>query len=116
MKRLMIAAVLAAMAGGAWAAEKAPADAAPAKAEARAEAKRPARPAFDRAKFEARMKQRQAERRATVVEILKAGGVAEGKVQALADEIDKVYSARPPRPMPRRGKAGGERPRASGAK
>ena len=111
MKRLILAAVLAAMAGGVVADEPAPEKAAPAKV---AE-KRPARPAFDRAKFEARIRERQAERRAKVAEVLKAAGIEESKVKGLVDEIDKVYSARPPRP-PRRPRAGGESHGTSGTK
>ena len=114
MKRLMMAVAVAAMAGGVFAdkaAEPAKADA-PAKVEA---AKRPARPVFDRAKFEARMKERQAERRAKVAELLKSAGVAEDKVQPLTEEIEKAFSVRPPRP--RRGaRAGGPQNPAPAAK
>ena len=116
MKRLILAAALAAMAGGVVADEAAPAKAEPAKTEAKAaDAKRPARPVFDRAKFEARIRERQAERRAKVAELLKSAGIEEAKVKGLAEEIDKVYSARPPRP-PRRPRDGGEPQRTSGAK
>lgn len=107
MKKLIAAAAFAAMAGGVFADGAAPAkadasggNAAPAAEAAKngpAAAKRPARPAFDRAKFEARMKERQAERRAKVEELLKSAGVAADKVKALAEEIEKAYTARPQR-------------------
>ncbi|MBO7684217.1 MAG: hypothetical protein J6T51_05790, partial [Kiritimatiellae bacterium] len=72
-------------------------------------------PQFDRAKFEARMKERQAERRAKVAELLKAAGVAEGKVQALTEEIEKAFAPRFART--RRGaKAGGAQKTAPAAK
>ena len=70
---------------------------------------------FDREKFQARIRARQAERKAKVAELLKAAGVAEDKAKGLVEEIDKVYSARPPRP-PRRPRAGGEAQSTSGAK
>lgn len=121
MKKLMIAVAVAAMAGGVFAdkaAEPAKAEA-PAKVEAAAPkgaaAKRPARPVFDRAKFEARMKERQAERRAKVAELLKGAGVAEDKIPALTEEIEKAFSPRPPRSR-RAGKAAGPQRPAPAAK
>ena len=56
------------------------------------------RPGFDRAKFEERLKQRRAEQKAKVVELLKANGVAdEAKANEVAEAIEKIYS-RPQRP------------------
>ena len=124
MKRLMMAVAVAAMAGGVFAdkaAEPAKADA-PAKVEAAASkdaaAKRPARQVFDRAKFEARMKERQAERRAKVAELLKGAGVAEDKIPALTEEIEKAFSPRSRSSQnPRRGgRAGGAQKAAPAAK
>ena len=125
MKKLMAMAALAALSAGAFAEAAAPAPAAaeqkvPAAAAAapaagaRPEARR--RPMFDRAQFEARMRERQAERRAKVVELLKGAGVPEDKAPALAEEIDGVYSrraARPQRPprMHGKGPEGGRGPR-----
>ena len=58
---------------------------------------------FDRAKFEERMKQRRLERKAKVVAILTAAGIPAEKVDATAEEIDGVYTRRPPRgPRPPR--------------
>ena len=127
MKKLIAAAAFAAMAGGVFADGAAPAkadasggNAAPAAEAAKngpnaAAAKRPARPAFDRAKFEARMKERQAERRAKVAELLKGAGVAEDKIPALTEEIEKAFSPRPPRSR-RAGKAAGPQGQAPAAK
>ena len=124
MKKLMTMAALAALSAGAFADEAAPAPAAEQKTPAAAVAAPPAgarpearrRPMFDRAQFEARMRERQAERRAKVVELLKGAGVPEDKAPALAEEIDGVYSrraARPQRPprMHGKGPEGGRGPR-----
>ena len=115
MKKLMIAVAVAAMAGGVFA-DKAEA---PAKVEAAAPkgaaARRPARPVFDRAKFEARMKERQAERRAKVAELLKGAGVAEDKIPSLTEEIETAFSPRPPSSR-RAGKAAGPQGQAPTAK
>ena len=122
MRKLMMAIAVAAMAGGVFAdGEAAPAakaaSAAKAEAPAKAEAasRRPARPAFNREQFMARMKERQAERRAKVAELLKSAGVAEDKVQPLVDELEKVFSPRSQRPR-RGGKAGGGQKAAPAAK
>ena len=101
MKRLMVAAAIAAMSAGLFAAEgdgapKAADGAVEAQAAASARRARHAGAPFDRAKFEERMKKRQEERRAKVAEILKSAGVAEDKVEATVDEIDKLYARRPP--------------------
>lgn len=117
MKKLMIAVAVAAMAGGVFAdkaAEPAKAEA-PAKVEAAAAPKAARRPVFDRAKFEARMKERQAERRAKVAELLKSAGVAEDKIPALTEEIEKAFSPRPPRSR-RAGKSAGPQRPAPAAK
>jgi len=109
MKKLMTVAALVALSTGAFADEAAPAPADGQKAPVPAAAAAPAPgaearrrpPAFDRAQFEARMKQRQAERRAKVVALLEGAGVAADKAPALAEEIEGVYGrrmARPPRP------------------
>ena len=111
MKKLMTVVALVALSAGAFADEAAPAEgqkapvpaAAAAQApgaEVRTEARRRP-PTFDRAQFEARMKQRQAERRAKVVALLEGAGVPADKAPALAEEIEGVYGrrmARPPRP------------------
>ena len=115
MKKLLFAAVLAAAASCSFAAEPAEAPAAPAApAKTVEKAERPARPrpAFDRAKFEERMRQRKAERDAKVIEAIKAAGITdEAKAKELAEQIEKIY-ARPQRPhrMP-----GGPRGRKPGA-
>jgi len=102
MKRLMVAAAIAAMSAGLFAAEGDGAPKADGAAEAQAVEAAPARRArhagapFDRAKFEERMKKRHEERRAKVAEIIKSAGVAEDKVAATVDEIDKLYARRPP--------------------
>ncbi len=96
MKRLVIAAALAALSAGAFADE--PAAAAPATEAVKATQAAPGRPPFDREKYEARMRERQEARRAKVVEILSAAGVEAEKAQTLSKEIDKVYMSRPPRP------------------
>ena len=117
MKRLMMAVAVAAMAGGVFAdkaAEPAKADA-PAKAEAAAAPKAARRPALNREQFMARMKERQAERRAKVAELLKGAGVAEDKIPALTEEIEKAFSPRPPRSR-RAGKAAGPQRPAPAAK
>ena len=117
MKRLMMAVAVAAMAGGVFAdTAEAPAKAdAPAKAEAAAAPKAARRPAFNREQFMARMKERQAERRAKVAELLKSAGVAEDKVEPLVDELEKVFSPRSQHP--RRGaKTGGGHKAAPAAK
>ena len=70
------------------------------------------RPGFDRAKYEERLKQRRAEQKAKVIELLKAGGVEdEAKAKEMAEAIEKIYSRpqrsagsrdrRPPLPGPR---------------
>ena len=49
------------------------------------------------------MKQRKLERKAKVVSILTAAGIPADKVEATAEEIDGVYTRRPPRRlMPQR--------------
>ena len=118
MKRLMMAMAVAAMAGGVFADKAeapAKAEAAPAKAEAAAAPKAARRPAFNREQFMARMKERQAERRAKVAELLKGAGVAEDKIPALTEEIEKAFSPRPPRSR-RGGKAAGPQGQAPAAK
>ena len=119
MRKLMMAIAVAAMAGGVFAdGEAAPAAKADAPAKAEAASRRPARsarPAFNREQFVARMKERQAERRAKVAELLKSAGVAEDKVQPLVDELEKVFSPRSQHP--RRGaKTGGGQKAAPAAK
>ena len=111
MKRLVVAAAIAALSAGVFAAEG---DDAPKAGEevqaAETPARRPRGPGmqFDRAKFEERMKKRGEERRAKVADILKAAGLAEDKVGGAVEEIDNVYARRPPqRPV---------RPGAQGAK
>jgi len=107
MKRLIAAAAVAAMAAVAFAdnvaADPKETPAAPVAAEA---AKQQTPPTFDRAKFEERMKQRKLERKAKVVAILTAAGIPAEKVEAIAEEIDGVYTRRPPR----RSAAQGARP------
>ena len=117
MRKLMMAMAVAAMAGGVFAdgeaASAAKAPDAPARAEA--SARRAARPAFNREQFMARMKERQAERRAKVAELLKSAGVAEDKIPALTDELEKMFSPRSQHP--RRGaRAGGAQKAAPAAK
>ena len=120
MRKLMMAMAVAAMAGGVFAdgeaASAAKASDAPARAEA--SARRAARPAFNREQFMARMKERQAERRAKVAELLKGAGVAEDKVQPLVEEIEKAFSPRSRSSQnPRRGgRAGGAQKAAPAAK
>ena len=118
MKRLMMAMAVAAMAGGVFADKAeapAKAEAAPAKAEAAAAPKAARRPALNREQFMARMKERQAERRAKVAELLKSAGVAEDKIPALTDELEKMFSPRSQHP--RRGaRAGGAQKAAPAAK
>ena len=116
MRKLMMAMVVAAMAGGVFAdGEAAPAAKADAPAKAEAAPRRSPRPAFNREQFMARMKERQAERRAKVAELLKSAGVAEDKVQPLVDELEKVFSTRSQHP--RRGaKAGSGQKTAPAAK
>lgn len=98
MKKLMFAAAVAAMSCGVFA-EEAKTEA-PAEKPAAVENARRARPQFDKAKFEERMKQRQAERKAAVVEILKKYGLDDEKAAACADELQKVgRPVRPPRPQ-----------------
>ena len=98
MKKLMFAAVIAAMSAATFAADEAAKPAAEA-AKPAAEAARPARPKFDRSKFEARMKERQAERKAKMVETLKKYGLDDEKASACADELLKpVRPERPARP------------------
>ena len=115
MKKLLFAAAFVAVACGSFAAESAAAPAAPvepAKAVEKAEGAVRQRPAFDRAKFEERMRQRKAERDAKVLEAIKAAGITdEAKAKELAEQIEKLY-ARPQRPhrMP-----GGPRVRKPGA-
>ena len=106
MKRLMIAAALLALSAGAFAEEATPAPAAPAADAVKAVQGKPGRPPFDRAKYEARMRERQEARRAKVAEILAAAGVDAEKAKTLALEIEKVYASRPPRQprQPREGK------------
>ena len=53
-------------------------------------------PRFDRAKFEERMKQRQAERKNAMIAILKKYGLDDEKAAACADELTKAQ--RPQRP------------------
>ena len=101
MKRLMVAAAIAAMSAGLFAAEGDGAKQAAGEpgAQAAEQAVRRGRPAgaqFDRAKLEERMKKRQEERRAKVADVLKAAGLPEDKVGAAVDEIDKIYVRRPP--------------------
>ena len=114
MKKLMIVAALVALSAGAFADEAAPAGGqkapepaaavAPAPgAAARPEARRRP-PQFDRAKFEARMRERQAERRAKVVALLEGAGVPADKAPALAEEIEGVYGRRMARPPRMQGK------------
>lgn len=123
MKRLMVAAAVAAMSACLFAAdgEAAPkaGEGAQQAAEAAPRAARPAGMGFNRAAFEERMKKRQEERRAKVAEILKAAGLPEDKVAAAVDEIDKVYTRRPAHRPPRPGAPNGQRrrpaPRPQGA-
>ena len=100
MKRLMIMAAAMALSAGTFAEEPAQAAQKPAEAAATATpvAGEARRPSFDRARFEARMRERQAERRVKVAALLKGAGVPDDKVQSLTDEIDNIYS----RPRPRR--------------
>ena len=117
MKKLMMAVAVAAMAGGVFADKAeapAKAEAAPAKAEAAAP-KAARRPSLNREQFMARMKERQAERRAKVAELLKGAGVAEDKIPALTEEIEKAFSPRPPRSR-RAGKSAGPQRPAPAAK
>ena len=100
MKKLMFVAALAVVASGAYAEEAAPATV-PADAPKAVEVAKPTRqrPAFTRAKFEEHMKQRREERKAKVLEAIKAAGIAdETKAKELVETIDKLY-ARPMRPM-----------------
>lgn len=114
MKRLVVAAAIAALSAGVFAAEEG--DAPKAGEEVQAAAGAHARSArmpggqFDRAKFEERMKKRMEERRAKVADILKAAGLAEDKVSGAVEEIDKVYTRRPPQ-RPARPGAQGMKPR-----
>ena len=119
MRKLMMAMAVAAMAGGVFAdGEAATAAKAEAPAKAEAVARRQARPAFNREQFMARMKERQAERRAKVAELLKGAGVAEDKVQPLVEEIEKAFLPRSRSSQnPRRGgRAGGAQKAAPAAK
>ena len=116
MKKLVLAAAVAAMTPGAFAEAAAPA--VPAEASKNVEAVNPGkgvrqRHQFDRAKFEERMKQRRADRLVKVVEAVKAAGITdEAKAKELAETIDKLY-ARPMRPpRPPRNVRPGERPAA----
>ena len=102
MKKLIAIAVVSVMATGAFANDGAAAPkkapTAPGAAEAAA-SQTP--PSFDRAKYEELMKQRKLKRKAKVVAILTAAGIPSEKVEAIAEEIDGVYSRRTPRrPMP----------------
>ena len=121
MNKLMTVAALVALSTGAFADEAAPAPAggqkapaavaaAPAPgAEARPKALRRS-PTFDRTQLEARMRERQAERRAKVVALLKGAGVPADKAPALAEEIEGVYvrrMSRPQRPTRMQGKGKG---------
>ena len=114
MKKLLFAAAFAAVASGSFAADSAEAPAAPAetaKIVEKAEKAVRQRPAFDRSKFEERMRQRKAERDAKVIEAIKAAGITdEAKAKELAEQIEKIYT-RPQRPHrmpggPRGGKPG----------
>lgn len=63
-----------------------------------------------RAEFAARMKQHQAAIREKVIEAIKAAGITdESKAAALADQLDSIYRAKPPRP-PRPPREKKERP------
>lgn len=113
MKKLVISVAVLSVAAFACVAEEA---AAPAPQPAQAAVQASQRPKFDRAKFEERMRQRRAEMRARVTEILRAAGVAdEKKAEALAEEIDQVYTARPQRPQRPEGPRGMRGPRPSKA-
>jgi len=109
MKKLLFAVLVAATAAVSFAEEAAPA----ATAEKAPETQVAARPKPDRAQYEARRKEFEARRQemrakrlVQVSEVLRKAGVEEAKVAALAEEIDKVYTmrrprpTRPPRPMP----------------
>lgn len=98
MKKLIAIAAISTIAVGAFADDGAEAPKEAAAAPVAAEAEKPhTPPAFDRAKYEERMKQRSLERKAKVVEILAKAGVPAEKAEATADEIDGVYTRRPPR-------------------
>ena len=97
MKKLMFAAAIAAMTFGLTAEEAKPEATAPAPAAAEAKPAKPARPQFDRAKFEERMKERKAAQKAKIVEILKNYGMAEEKAGECAEEI--MQAGRPQRPQ-----------------
>lgn len=108
MKKLMVLAAMAVVASGLFAAEGEAAKAkegAPAPAESSVSRARPAGFPVDRTKFEERIKKLQEERRGKVAKILTAAGVPDDKVDALVDEIDKVYARR--RPSPRMQRPGG---------
>ena len=118
MKRLVVAAAIAALTAGVFAAEggdapkagEAPkADEAAQTAPART-AKAPGLRGVDRAKITERMKKLMEERRAKVADILKAAGIAEDKVGGIVEEIDKVYARRSPQ-RPVRSGAHGAKPR-----
>lgn len=102
MKKLIAIAAVSVMAVGSFADDGAAAPKeAPATPVAAEAAKPQTPPSFDRAKYEERMKQRKLERKAKVVAILTAAGVPAEKVDATAEEIDGLYTRRPPRrPMP----------------
>ena len=113
MKRLIVAAAIAALSAGVFAAEEGDAPKAAEEAQAAGVSARSAKMPggqFDRAKFEERMKKRMEERRAKVADILKAAGLAEEKVGGAVEEIDKVYTRRPPQ-RPARPGAQGMKPR-----
>ena len=109
MKRLVVAAAIAALSAGVFAAEG---DDAPKAGEAVQAAAVPAPVAkvpggqVDRVKLAERMKKRVEERRAKVADILKAAGLAEDKVGGVVEEIDKVYSRRQPQRPVRAGARG----------
>ena len=96
MKKLMFAAAIAAMTFGLTAEEAKPEATAPAPAAAEAKPAKPARPQFDRAKFEERMKERKAAVKARAVEVLKKYGLDDAKADACYEELQQAL--RPPRP------------------
>ena len=95
MKKLLIATLMLGAAFAAVAEEAAPAAPAPAAAEAAPAKKAPAK--LDRAKLEARMKARLAERVGRTVEVLKKYGLDDEKAKACAEELVQTMM-RPPRP------------------
>lgn len=109
MKRLVVAAAIAALSAGVFAAEGGDAPKAGEEAKAAGVSARSAKVPgvqFDRAKFMERMKKRGEERRTKVADILKAAGLAEDKVGGAVEEIDKVYARRPPQRPVRSGAQG----------